>query len=75
MSESSADNTAAEKAADENGAGEPAEQEAEVFANRAERRAKGKKATRGGEVFSKGQQPVGRGTVQSPRQYGTRRSG
>ncbi len=28
-----------------------------------------------GEVFSKGQQPVGRGSVQSPRQYGNRRSG
>jgi len=70
MSESSADNSATGTAA-----GEPAEQEPEVFANRAERRAKGKKTSRGGEVFSKGQQPVGRGTVQSPRQYGTRRSG
>ncbi|MFI7546701.1 hypothetical protein [Actinoplanes sp. NPDC049599] len=68
MSESSADNTAAAETAD----GEP---EPEVFANRAERRAKGKKAARGGEVFSKGQQPVGRGSVQSPRQYGNRRSG
>ena len=67
MSESSADNTAAAETG-----GEP---EPEVFANRAERRAKGKKASRGGEVFSKGQQPVGRGTVQSPRQYGNRRSG
>ena len=70
MSESSADASATESAA-----GEPAEREPEVFANRAERRAKGKKTFRGGEVFSKGQQPVGRGTVQSPRQYGTRRSG
>ncbi|GAA3342190.1 hypothetical protein GCM10020358_36290 [Amorphoplanes nipponensis] len=69
MSESSADNTA------ETAAGESAEQEPEVFANRAERRAKGKKTARGGEVFSKGQQPVGRGSVQSPRQYGNRRSG
>jgi len=67
MSESSADNTTA---AETDGEPEP-----EVFANRAERRAKGKKASRGGEVFSKGQQPVGRGTVQSPRQYGNRRSG
>jgi hypothetical protein len=65
MSESSADNTAeTEETA-----------EPEVFANRAERRAKGKKASRGGEVFSKGQAPVGRGSVQSPRQYGNRRSG
>jgi hypothetical protein len=57
--------------------GEPAAQEpeTEVFANRAERRAKGKKGSSGGEVFSKGQQPVGRGSVQSPRQYGNRRSG
>jgi hypothetical protein len=72
MSESSADNTAAAESAAE----ESAEQEPEVFANRAERRAKGKKSARGGEVFSKGQQPTGgRGSVQSPRQYGNRRSG
>jgi hypothetical protein len=70
MSESSADDGAAE-----NAAGDSAEQEPEAFANRAERRAKGKKPSQGGEVFSKGQQPVGRGSVQSPRQYGTRRSG
>jgi hypothetical protein len=70
MSESSADNSPADTAA-----GESAEQEPEVYANRAERRAKGKKTSRGGEVFSKGQQPAGRGSVQSPRQYGTRRSG
>jgi len=49
--------------------------EPEVFANRAERRAKGKKATQHAEVFAKGQRPVGRGAVQSPRQYGNRRSG
>lgn len=55
----------------------PAEEneEPEVFANRAERRAKGKKATPQTEVFAKGQRPVGRGSVQSPRQYGNRRSG
>jgi hypothetical protein len=70
MSESSADSTAGSTSAEE-----PAEQETEVFANRAERRAKGKKAARGGEIFSKGQQPAGRGSVQSPRQYGNRRSG
>jgi hypothetical protein len=54
----------------------PAEETAEPeFANRAERRAKGKKHGHA-EVFSKGQQPVGRGAaVQGPRQYGTRRSG
>jgi hypothetical protein len=46
----------------------------EVFTNRAARRAKGKSSGKT-EVFAKGQQPVGRGAVQSPRQYGTRRSG
>ena len=65
MSGSSADPD--ETAAEETG-------EPEVFANRAARRAKGKKPSRT-EVFSKGQQPVGRGAVQSPRQYGNRRSG
>jgi hypothetical protein len=56
---------------------EPDEQqsaEPEEFTNRAARRAKGK-ATGRTEVFSKGQRPVGRGSVQSPRQYGNRRSG
>jgi hypothetical protein len=50
----------------------PAEEEP-VFTNRAERRAKGK--TTKPAVFAKGKQPVGRGAVQSPRQYGNRRSG
>jgi hypothetical protein len=53
---------------------EPATEQPEVFANRAARRAKGK-TTAKPEVFSKGQQPVGRGAVQNPRQYGNRRSG
>jgi hypothetical protein len=44
------------------------------FTNRAARRAKGKSAAKP-EVFAKGERPLGRGTVQSPRQYGTRRSG
>lgn len=48
-------------------------EEAPVYANRAERRAKGK-ATKPA-VFEKGKQPLGRGAVQSPRQYGNRRSG
>jgi hypothetical protein len=47
--------------------------ETEEFTNRAARRAKGK-ATKP-QVFTKGQAPVGRGAVQSPRQYGNRRSG
>jgi len=54
-------------------AGEPAADEPEVFANRAARRAKGK--TSKPAVFAKGQPPAGRGAVQSPRQYGNRRSG
>ena len=52
---------------------EPAADEPE-FTNRAARRAKGKSSTKP-EQFAKGQSPVGRGAVQSPRQYGTRRSG
>jgi hypothetical protein len=50
-------------------------EETEVFTNRAARRAKGKKTPARTEVFGKGQPPVGRGSVQSPRQYGNRRSG
>jgi hypothetical protein len=53
---------------------EPEAEETEVFTNRAARRAKGKTAAKP-EVFAKGQRPVGRGAVQSPRQYGNRRSG
>jgi hypothetical protein len=53
---------------------DPASAEEEpTFTNRAERRAKGK-ATKPA-VFAKGKQPIGRGAVQSPRQYGNRRSG
>ena len=53
-------------------AAETAEESPE-FTNRAARRAKGKTAKPA--VFAKGKQPVGRGAVQSPRQYGNRRSG
>jgi len=67
MSESNADADATPE--------EPeAEQPEEVFTNRAARRAKGKGGAKP-EVFSKGQRPVGRGAVQTPRQYGNRRSG
>jgi hypothetical protein len=69
MSEPSADPTPEEPAAEE-----PAADEPEVFVNRAARRAKGKKSS-APEVFDKGQRPGGRGAVQAPRQYGTRRSG
>ena len=48
-------------------------EESPEFTNRAARRAKGKTAKPA--VFAKGKQPVGRGAVQSPRQYGNRRSG
>jgi hypothetical protein len=58
-----------------NPAAEPeTEQEPEVFENRAARRAKGKSSAKP-ETFTKGQSPAGRGAVQSPRQYGNRRSG
>ena len=50
-------------------------EEAQPFENRAARRSKGKKGGSGPEAFAKGQSPVGRGSVQSPRQYGNRRSG
>lgn len=52
---------------------EPAADEPE-FTNRAARRAKGKASAKP-QVFAKGQAPAGRGAVQSPRQYGNRRSG
>ena len=53
---------------------QPAAEEPEVFTNRAARRGKGKSAA-SPEVFAKGRPPAGRGAVQSPRQYGNRRSG
>lgn len=69
MSESAAEqDTAAEDS------GTPAETDQPEFVNRAARRAKGKSGAKA-QTFEKGQQPVGRGSVQSPRQYGTRRSG
>jgi hypothetical protein len=65
MSESSAER---DTPAEETEATEP------EFTNRAARRAKGKVSAKP-EVFAKGERPVGRGSVQSPRQYGNRRSG
>ena len=69
MSENTADTTPDEPVAEE-----PPEEQPEEFTNRAARRAKGKSSGHP-QVFTKGQQPVGRGAVQSPRQYGRRRSG
>ncbi|OJF13862.1 hypothetical protein [Couchioplanes caeruleus] len=46
----------------------------EPFANRAARRAKGKK-TGSAPVSNEGRRPIRTGTVQNPRQYGNRRSG
>jgi hypothetical protein len=47
-----------------------------VFANRAERRAKGKgKPSAPSQPPGKGQHPGGRGSVQTPRQWGNRRTG
>jgi hypothetical protein len=75
MPESSADSgTPADEPEATETAAETGEPEAEVFVNRAARRAKGKSGAKP-EVFAKGQHPVGRGAVQSPRQYGNRRSG
>jgi hypothetical protein len=53
----------------ESGTDEPA-----VYANRAARRAKGKIASQP-QPRGKGQRLGGRGSVQSPRQWGNRRSG
>lgn len=50
------------------------EESPEPFENRAARRAKGK-ASANQAVGSGGQRQLRSGTVQSPRQYGTRRSG
>jgi hypothetical protein len=72
MSESHAEPDASEPSAAEEAA-ETAAEEPAAFTNRAARRAKGK--TSKPAIFAKGQQPVGRGAVQSPRQYGNRRSG
>jgi hypothetical protein len=61
----------------ENAKTEEGEAEQPVFANRAERRAKGKgKASPHAQSQGKGgHYPGGRGSVQSPRQYGNRRTG
>ena len=57
-------------------AADSAAEQPEEFANRAARRAaKGQTGAKPQEQFRKGQLPTGRGAVQSPRQYGTRRSG
>ena len=71
MSDSAPDQ---EPVAEESGAPAEAEAEQPEFVNRAARRAKGKDHGKAA-AFEKGQQPIGRGSVQSPRQYGTRRSG
>ena len=64
---------AASNATDPDAATQEAD-EPEVFANRAARRAKGKSVTRT-DPPGTAQRIVGRNSVQSPRQYGTRRSG
>jgi hypothetical protein len=66
MSESNAESAAPDES-------EP--EQPEVFANRAERRAKGKRKAPQDFSAGNGKRPVGRNGVQSPRQYGTRRSG
>jgi len=54
---------------------EDAEPDAPVFANRAERRAKGKGKSAQPQSPGKGQYPGSRGSVQTQRQYGNRRTG
>jgi hypothetical protein len=65
-------------AADETSEAEEQQEEEPVFLNRAERRAKARGKGEGGGKMqgqAKGPLPGGRGSVQSPRQYGNRRSG
>ncbi|WP_281892473.1 hypothetical protein [Phytohabitans aurantiacus] len=53
-----------------------APEDAPTFANRAERRAKGKGKSTQPHTHGKGPYPGGgRGSVQAPRQYGNRRTG
>jgi hypothetical protein len=74
-SSATADDAAADDATvDDATADEPEKVEPEVFANRAARRAKGKSSA-SPEIVGNGKRPIGRSGVQSPRQYGTRRSG
>ncbi len=55
---------------------EPGEEETPGFANRAERRARGKgKSSAQAQPQGKGRFPGGRGSVQTPRQWGNRRTG
>ncbi|MDI6103064.1 hypothetical protein QLQ12_31065 [Actinoplanes sp. NEAU-A12] len=56
------------------GSEQETEESPEPFANRAARRAKGK-PTANHATGAVGQRQVRSGTVQSPRQYGNRRSG
>jgi hypothetical protein len=72
MPESSAASDGSDAA--ETDAAETPEPEVEEFTNRAARRAKGKGSATPG-VAANGKRPIGRNGVQSPRQYGTRRSG
>jgi hypothetical protein len=71
MSESAPEQNAA---AGQPGTEPDADPDEPQFVNRAARRAKGKSGGKP-QAFEKGQAPTGRGSVQSPRQYGTRRSG
>ena len=50
------------------------DEQPEEFLNRAARRAQGKRTGRP-QQSAQGMRPAGRGAVQSPRQYGNRRSG
>ncbi|MEO3929308.1 hypothetical protein ABGB07_36470 [Micromonosporaceae bacterium B7E4] len=66
----------ADAAAADDAAADDATADVPVFANRAERRAKGKgKSSAQPQSPGKGQYPGGRGSVQSQRQWGNRRTG
>jgi hypothetical protein len=69
-----ADSLAADPSGADSAGADEAGADVPEFTNRAARRAKGSSAGKP-QSFAKGQRPVGRGAVQSPRQYGTRRSG
>jgi hypothetical protein len=61
---------------DEPASADSAEPDAPAFANRAERRARGKgKPAAQAQSSEKGRTPGGRGTVQTPRLWGNRRTG
>jgi hypothetical protein len=72
--ETQSEQTGSDQAQSDQAQSDQAQSDQPEFVNRAARRAKGKAGGKP-QAFEKGQAPAGRGSVQSPRQYGTRRSG